>query len=194
MRREPSPRASEVDRGDAQRRTGGTTRRRHLSLTGQGHLNDVDCRAQHAAFKMHPAQSVLADNQITLADEADSHAHRAAHRRTTFCAGARRAAAAAALEAQATMPGSSTSCGQARSTTTRGRRRRSARELSGTRSRCSFRRRTVLWPTSDSSAGDTQHRVFSLWVRVPGGKLSQQRFQPMAMSRCMGIVMYGAFG
>jgi hypothetical protein len=53
----------------------------------------------------------------------------AAHRRTAVCAGAQRAAAAAALEAQATLPGSSTSCGQARSTTTRGRRRRSSREL-----------------------------------------------------------------
>jgi hypothetical protein len=64
---------------------------------------------------IHSAQSLLADNQDTLADEEDAHATRAAHRRTAVCAGAQRAAAAAALEAQATLPvpGSSTSCGQA---------------------------------------------------------------------------------
>jgi hypothetical protein len=102
-----------------------------------------------------------------------------AHRRTAFCAGAQRAAAAAALEVQATLPGSSTSCGQARSTTARGRSRRSARELSDTRSRCSFRRRSRR-PTPSG----TQRRVCSLqvWVRVPGGTLSQQCFRPM--SRC----------
>jgi hypothetical protein len=57
-------------------------------------------------------RSILPDNQETLADEADAHATRAANRRTAVCAGAQRAAAAAALEAQATLPGSSTSCGQ----------------------------------------------------------------------------------
>jgi hypothetical protein len=131
------------------------------------------CRMQNAS-----AQSVLANSQITLAYEADARATRAAHRRTAVCAGAQRAAAAAALEAQATLP----SCGQARSTTTRGRSRRSARELSGTRSRCSF---PEAQPTSDPS--DTQRRVCSLWVRVPGGKLSQQCFPqpiPQPMSRC----------
>jgi hypothetical protein len=40
----------------------------------------------------------------TVYSEADAHATHAAHRRTAVCAGAKRAAAAAALEAQATQP------------------------------------------------------------------------------------------
>jgi hypothetical protein len=119
--------------------------------TGQGDLNDR--RARHAACDcIHSAQSLLADNQDTLADEADAHAPRAAHQRTAVCAGAQRAAAGAALEAQATLSGSSTVCGQARSTTTRGHSRRGARELSGTRSRCSFRRRSRR-PTPAARSG-----------------------------------------
>jgi hypothetical protein len=107
-----SPRRARGTAGDAPRRAGGTTtsttRRRHLSLAGQGDLNDR--RAQHAACNcIHSAQSVFwLTTRATLADEADAHATGAAHRRTAVCAGAqKRAAAAAALEAQATLPGSS---------------------------------------------------------------------------------------
>jgi hypothetical protein len=108
---------------------------------------------------MHSAQSVLVDNQDTLADEADAHVRRFAHRRTVICAGAQRAAAAAALEAQAKLPGSSTSYGQARSTTTRGRSGRSAAK----RTRA-FRYAQPMFfpeaqPTSDPSG--TQRGVFS---------------------------------
>jgi hypothetical protein len=108
---------------------------------------------------MHSAQSVLADNQGNFADEADAHATSAAHRRTAVCAGAQRAAAAAALEAQATLPGSSCSCGQARSTTTRGCSRRSAHELSGTRSRCSFRRRSRRSTPAARSGGTAAYNM-----------------------------------
>jgi hypothetical protein len=148
LRREP--RASEVDRG----RRFATRRRYDPPLASLARTSRRSERSSCSTCRMQwlPRKSLLADNQDTLTDEAGAHATRAAHRRTTVCAGAQRAAAAAALKAQATLPGSSTSCGQARSTTTRRRSRRSARELSGTSGRCSFRRRSRR-PTPAARSG-----------------------------------------
>jgi hypothetical protein len=134
---------------------------------------------RHATRNMHSAQSVLGDNQDSPADEADARATRAAHRRSAVCAGAQRAAAAAALEAQATLPGSSTSCSQ-----------KGAQPLAGAagEAHASFPvpyAQPMFFleaqPTSDPSG--MQRRVCNLWARVPGGAaLSQQCSKPM--SRC----------
>jgi hypothetical protein len=97
-------------------------------------------------------------------------------RRTAVCAGAQRPAAAAALKAQATLPGSSTSCspgaaGEAHvSFPVPPPARRYAQPMFFPEAQ----------PTSDPSS--TQQRLCTFWLRVPGGTLSQQCFQPI--SRC----------
>jgi hypothetical protein len=130
--------------------------------------------------------SVLADNQIALADEEDAHATRDAHRhrRSAVCAGAQRAATAAALS----------SAGGAGSTARQQHQLRPGKEHSHSRAQQTKRTRAFRYaqpmffpeaqPTSDPSG--TQQKDCSLWVMVPGGTLSQQCFQPIDES------MYGA--